>query len=317
MDMDCARLALVACTALLLGASSAASQGPGVPPEIAHRLREIGRVSAPNETRPLYAPLQEKQPYAGIRVVRNERYGNDSRNRLDVFMPENARSESRPVLLFVHGGAYVGGDKAAPGSPFYSNVGVWAARHGMVGVNMNYRLAPRYPWPAAEEDIAGALRWVYDNIATRGGDPARIFLMGHSAGATHVATYLANTDLNDPRSVNLAGAILVSAYYDLTRIKPTGSFQKYFGNDPARYAERSALPGLLKSKLPMLFAVAEFDTPTFNAQADILRKAFCGHGQCPHLIVLPQHSHMSEIYSINTADTGLSDQIAAFVKAHQ
>ena len=59
-----------------------------------------------------------------------------------------ARAASRPVLVFVHGGGFTGGNKSTPGSPFYDNVPLWAARNGLVGVNITYRLAPQHPWPA-------------------------------------------------------------------------------------------------------------------------------------------------------------------------
>jgi triacylglycerol lipase len=288
-----------------------------MPPEIEVKLREIGRVSAPNETRPLYAPLHtEQEPFKGVNIVRDLKYGLDERNRLDVFAPEGAGGPRRPVLLFIHGGAYVGGDKHIANSPFYSNVGVWAARHDLVGVTMTYRLAPQHQWPAAQEDIAAAIRWVSQNIASHGGDPDRIFLMGHSAGASHASNYVAQTQFHSPNGSRLKGAIFVSAFYDLPQLRSTDSFKKYHGDDAARYAERSPLPGLLASKLPMLFAVAEFDTPDFNQQADLMKEAFCRQERCPKLIVLPKHSHMSEVYSINTGDTVLTDQIAAFIKAN-
>ncbi|MCC7346549.1 MAG: alpha/beta hydrolase [Variibacter sp.] len=304
--------AALAALAFHVLAPPAAAQS-AMPPEIEKRLREIGRVSAPEPTRPLYAPLHAKPPYAGVHIVRDIAYGPAARNRLDVFTPELAAGP-RPVLLFMHGGAYVGGDKHLVDTPFYSNIGVWAVRNNMVGVNMTYRLAPQAQWPAAQEDIAAAVRWVKANIASHGGDPNRIYLMGHSAGASHTSNYVAQTQFHGPDGSGLAGAIFVSAFYELEKLTATDSFKKYHGDNPALYAARSPLPGLLKSRLPMLFAVAEFDTPDFNAQADLMRDAFCKQGKCPNLVVLPKHSHMSEIYAVNTEDRVLTDRILAFVK---
>jgi triacylglycerol lipase len=257
--------------------------------------------------------MHGSEPYAGVRISRDLPYGPDERHRLDIFTPDGPRAAPRPVLLFVHGGAYVGGDKHLAGSPFYSNIGVWAARNGMVGVNMTYRLAPRYTWPAAQQDIASAVRWVRQNIASQGGDPARIFLMGHSAGASHVSNYVGQREFHAADGPGIAGAIIVSAFYDLQRLASTDSFRQYHGTDASRYAERSPLPGLLRSPVPMLFAVAEYDTPDFNQQAAILKEAFCRQGACPRLVVLPRHSHMSEIYSVGTEDRMLTDEIRAFV----
>jgi acetyl esterase/lipase len=258
--------------------------------------------------------MHGQEPYAGVRISRDLPYGADERHRLDIFRPESPSTSRLPVLLFVHGGAYVGGDKHIEGSPFYSNIGVWAARHGMVGVNMTYRLAPRHTFPAAQLDIATAVQWVRQNIAGFGGDPERVFLMGHSAGASHAALYVAHPPFHARDGAGIAGAIFVSAFYDLPQVTGTGSFRQYHGTDATILVQRSPLPGLLRTKLPMLFAVAEYDTPDFNQQADILRTAFCAQGSCPQLLVLPKHSHMSEIYSFGTDDRMLTDAVRAFVQ---
>ena len=66
----------------------------------------------------------------------------------------------KPVLLFVHGGGFIAGDKHTEGSPFYSNIGAWAVKNGFTGVNMTYRLAPANPWPAGIEDIRAAVEFI-------------------------------------------------------------------------------------------------------------------------------------------------------------
>ena len=95
----------------------------------------------------LYAPLQEKEPYQGVKVERDVKYGAADRNLLDVFLRDTA-SPARPVLIYVHGGGFVAGNKRTPGSPFNDNIMLWAVKNGFVGVNMTYRLAPQSPWPA-------------------------------------------------------------------------------------------------------------------------------------------------------------------------
>src|SRR5512140_1558298 len=132
---------LAGCAASRLPSGPAASQ---VPPQIAEKLRQIGPVIAPPLTAALYAPLQQREPYAGVRVTRDERYGADARHRLDVFSPESGGG-ARPVLVFVHGGGFVAGNKRINDSPFYDNIMLWAVKNGMVGVNMTYRLAPQHP----------------------------------------------------------------------------------------------------------------------------------------------------------------------------
>src|ERR1700694_3614146 len=137
-----ARIALVA----LAGAGLAALAVPTgaqaqMPPDIAEKIAALGRVVDPENTGKLYAPLQEKEPYAGIKVSRDVNYGPDARNVVDIFTPETGAA-GRPVLMFVHGGGMIRGTQHAPGSAFYDNIMVFAARHGMVGD----RLAPQSPW---------------------------------------------------------------------------------------------------------------------------------------------------------------------------
>jgi len=293
-------------------ASAAWAEGP-MPDEIAWKLVEMGNVIDPPKTAALYAPLQEKEPYPGVRIARDVKYGPAERNLLDVFMPE-AASSARPVLIFVHGGAFTAGNKRTGASPFYDNIMLWAVKNGFVGINTTYRLAPQSPWPAAAEDLGAVVQWVADNIASHGGDPGHVFLMGHSAGAVHVATYVSHPEFHKVKGGGLAGAIMVSGIYDLTA--GVGDPERaYFGTDPSVYAERSSMKGLVATKLPLMIASAEQDPAPFHRHFDLLKEAACkgAHG-CLHALMLPQHSHMSEVYSINTADTRLTDPILDFVR---
>jgi acetyl esterase/lipase len=285
-----------------------------MPPDIAEKIAAIGRVVDPENTGKIYTPLQEKEPYAGVKVTRDVKYGSDARNIVDIFVPETGAA-GRPVLMFVHGGGMIRGNKRPPGSAFYDNVMLFAARHGMVGVNVEYRLAPQFPWPAGNEDLAAAVRLVADKAADFGADPNRIYLMGHSAGATHVASYVSHPEFHGPKGSGLAGAILSSGGYDFTKDEQSEGRIAYFGSDSALLAQRSAVAGLIKTNIPLMMSSAELDPPPIAAQSALLKDALCKseHG-CVRSIVLPKHSHMSESYAINTADTQLSDQILEFIK---
>jgi triacylglycerol lipase len=297
-----------------LFASTAWAQPSPMPEELAWKLLELGRVVDPPKTALLYAPLQQKEPYQGVRIERDVKYGPADRNLLDVFMPDQA-SSARPVLIYVHGGGFTAGDKRAPGSPFYDNVMLWAVKNGFIGVNVTYRLAPQAVWPSAAEDLAAAIEWVSDKIAERGDNPAQIYPMGHSAGAVHVASYVSHPEFYKVKGGGLAGAILVSGIYDLTATPAGDPERAYFGTDAARYAEQSSLQGLLKTDIPLMAVAAELDPPGFLRQFDLLKGAACKRSTgCAHAIVLPQHSHMSEVYSINTEDTRLTDEVLDFVK---
>jgi len=311
--MGLAKSALVAVAALILALSPARAEDSSMPDEMAWKLQELGRVIDPPKTAALYAPLQQKEPYRGIKVERDVKYGAADRNLLDVFMPE-ASTSPLPVLIFVHGGGFIAGNKRTGDSPFYDNIMLWAAKNGFVGVNMTYRLAPQSPWPAAAEDLSAAMRWVAENIASRGGEPARIYMMGHSAGASHVATYASHPEFWGSTDSRLAGVILVSGLYDLTGMPPDAGPSAYYGSDPAHYAERSSVAGLRQTKTPLMIAAAELDPPGFVDQFNRLKDARCkAAGGCAHAILLPQHSHMSEVYAINTSDDRLTREILEFV----
>jgi triacylglycerol lipase len=285
-----------------------------MPPDIAKKLAELGRVIDPPATARLYAPLQPKEPYFGFRVERDLKYGPAERNLLDIFMPQVTTS-GRPVLIFVHGGAFIGGNKRLPDSPFYDNIMLWAVKNGFIGVNMTYRLAPQFPWPAGAEDVASAVQWVSKEIGERGGDPSRIYLMGHSAGALHVANYVSHPEFYKVKNGGVKGAIMVSATYDLTTGAVGEPERAYYGDDASRYASQSSLPGLLKTDIPLMAVSSELDLPVFVKQLELLKEATCKRPSgCARAVMLPQHSHMSEVYSINTDDTRLTDQILDFVK---
>jgi acetyl esterase/lipase len=262
-----------------------------------------------------YAPLQEKAPYDGINVTRDVRYGPAERNLADIFTPATPDSAPRPVLLFVHGGGFTAGERQLrPGLPIYDNIAVWAVRHGFIGVNMTYRLAPQFKWPAGAEDVGLAVRYLIANIANEGGDPHNIFLMGHSAGAVHAAAYLSHPELQGSTGPGVSGAILVSGALDITSLAFGDRERAYFGLDASKYEEQSSLRGLVASSVPLLIANAERDPPMFLQQASELKKALLdANRQSVTTLILDGHTHMSTVMAINTNDTALSSAIETFI----
>jgi triacylglycerol lipase len=283
-------------------------------PDIADKIAAIGRVIDPVRTGAIYTPLHDKEPYAGVTVTRDIRYGPAERNLLDVFVANDA-SDPRPVLMFVHGGGFTGGNKARPGSPFYDNVPLFTARNGLVGVNMTYRLAPKHPWPAGPEDVGAAVRWIIDNIAAFGGDPSKIVLFGHSAGATHAGSYAAMPQFHGPKGLGIAGLILTSGIYDIASFPANDGYRSYIGNDISLYAERSPIGGLSKLPVPLMVVYAELDPPPFIPQFETLVAAMAhAPGGKPKTLVLDKHSHLSLGYAIGTDDIALTGPILDFIK---
>ena len=287
-----------------------------MPPSLVREIAALGRVIDPEKTAALYAPLAEKLPYKNVKVARDVSYGTDALQALDIFSPE-ASSGARPVLIFVHGGGYVAGDKCEPDTPFHDNIMLWAVKNGMMGVNINYRLAPAAPWPAGAEDTGASVRWVADHITAYGGNPKRLFLMGHSAGGNHVASYIAYPKFHGPKGVGVAGAILVSGTYDLTRVETIEDrFKVYFGADQSLYAARSSVAGLVKSDVPILLVTGELNMPRHLTQYNVLKDALSRRSHSTfRAFILPHHSHISEIYAINTEDKSLTGPMREFIES--
>ena len=146
------KLTAVCGIGLLAGAAAAQ-----VPPDIAAKIRAAGQAMDPIAAGALYRPLFAHETYQGLTVTRDIAYGNDPLQKLDLYVPEGAKGPL-PVLLFVHGGGFTRGDKH--GEYYPDNITAWAARHRMIGVNVDYRLAPGTTFPGATQDLAAAIAWV-------------------------------------------------------------------------------------------------------------------------------------------------------------
>lgn len=117
----------------------------------------------------------------GVQVTRDQSFGPDPRLRLDVYAPRGGGA-ARPVLVFIHGGSWDTGDKS-----IYGFAGAAFADEGFVTVIPNYRLVPQVRYPGFLEDNAQAVRWARENARRFGGDPERLVVVGHSAGAYNAA----------------------------------------------------------------------------------------------------------------------------------
>ena len=175
-------------------------------------------------------------------------YGPEARQKLDVYVPEGTALAPRTVVVFIHGGSWESGSKEQ-----YRFVGSALAERGFISVVSNYRLNPGVRFPAFVEDSAQAVAWTLKNIGRFGGDPTRVYVMGHSAGA-HIAMlltldrhYLAAAGVSADQ---LRGAIGLSGPYDF-KIDSTllasvfGSVPDPQLTQPAHFARGDAPPLLL------------------------------------------------------------------------
>jgi triacylglycerol lipase len=281
-------------------------------PELRSRIEALGADLTPamlGGTQALFAA--SAPPLDGrVLIERDLAYGPDERHRLDIF--RRPETTGAPVLVFVHGGGFVRGDKRTPGSPFYDNIGGFAANAGLVGVNITYRLAPAHRWPAGPDDMQAAIDWLRGHVAEHGGDPERIYLMGQSAGAVHVASYVA---FREPR---IAGALLISCLYDIASAGRSPMHDAYYGEDARAYAAASAQAGLLASTVPLFCTVSEFDVADFQRQS----AAFVGawgeaRGGYAPMLRLTGHNHLSPVLAVGGPDDTLGPEILTFIRAQE
>ncbi|MBJ6121628.1 alpha/beta hydrolase [Sphingomonas sp. BT553] len=255
----------------------------------------------------LYRAEQDEFAVAQPVSVADVAYGDDPRQRLDLYAPIDAVGPV-PILLWVHGGGFVRGEKRSDAHPFNAHVGRWAARSGMLGAVMNYRLAPEHVWPAGGEDVGAAIDWLRTHAAAQGGDPLRIVVMGTSAGAVHVATMLRLR----PDAAGACGAVLLSGLYGFTDLDDRDT--AYYG-EAALYPERSPREAVVATDLPLLVACAEFDPPRFQREfAALLAARLAMHDRMPRALVVAGHNHFSLACHIGGADTQLADAVLAFVQ---
>jgi hypothetical protein len=285
-----------------------------LPPDVIAQLTGMDPAISPELVATSWAllkPFHDKVGYTAPKVDRDLAYGDHERHRLDVHTSGAGDGTPVPVLVFVHGGGFVGGDKHVPGTPMYDHVGAWAVRNGWVGVTITYRLAPEHTWPSGAQDVAAAVQWVRDNIAAYGGDPARIVVAGHSAGSVHVASYVAGQGGGSLDGVKGAG--LLSGFYRIPDGAERGELEVvYYGTRPS--AEIDTLPALLETELPLVFAVAERDPQFSHAQIAALTAAWIARKSAvPNVIFSEGHNHISQIGSIGVDDLALGAQLARFI----
>jgi acetyl esterase/lipase len=224
-------------------------------------------------------------------IKRNIPYADPAHERqvLDVYLPQNAKN--LPVIFWIHGGGWQTGDK----SSVQIKPQVFMDK-GFVFVSTNYRLLPDVDMATIVRDIAKSIHWVHNHIAEYGGDPKRLFIMGHSAGAQLAALICTDDHYLQAEGLSLAiikGCVPVDGdTYDVPAIIETAETRRRvhglpqakfghrekFGNDPAKHRGFSAVTHVAKDKgIPpfLILHVAEHPDTTAQAQrlANVLKDA--------------------------------------------
>ena len=167
-----------------------------------------------------------------MRSAMNIQYtGTDTLQRLDVFW--NSELKNCPVLVFVHGGGFLSGNKAD-----YREMARVIAQQAITVVLVNYRLSPHVKYPLHHQDVAAAIAWVDRNIGGYSGSRKKINLMGHSAGGHIVTRLVVNNDFLDRhhiRTSDIKSVIVASGVFEI-QTQEGGATPRYlgmvFGNDP-------------------------------------------------------------------------------------
>ncbi|WP_429298582.1 alpha/beta hydrolase [Paraburkholderia sp. GAS199] len=241
-------------------------------------------------------------------------YGTSRRQRLDVYTPEPRTRTNYPVVVYFYGGGWQSGHRSDS-----RGVAQALAARGIVTVAADYRVYPDAVFPGFLDDPATVVRWTHDHAREFGGDPGRIFIMGHSSGA-HMVAMLAT----DPRylaaqgisNTSLAGMIgLAGPYAAIPTTDP--HMDEIF---PAALRAR-ALPiaFVTGNEPPMFLAAGTADTDVDPRNSDRLADAVRAHHGVVELKKYPGYDHDKLYKSFSAAPNAESPVLAdvtAFIDAH-
>ena len=216
------RLGYVIAAVVLMAAMRPGVTQAQVPPNVEEGLLKIGHIVDPICTAKLYRPLMPANDinsnvtplYPGVTIVRDQSFGANPKDVVDIFTADKG-SGSRPVLIYVPGGAGNKIEIGKEGAAFFDNIGRWATENGMVGVLMQRHAGGDYY--AGAKDISAMIQWVETNIAKYKGNPDRMFAWAHSAGNGPLGIYLGHPELYGPKGVGLKGIVFMSGQFNIVR----------------------------------------------------------------------------------------------------
>lgn len=249
------------------------------------------------------------------------------RQVLDIYAPKDAKN--LPVVFWIHGGGWQTGDKSSVQEKPKAFVD-----RGFVFVSTNYRLLPNVPMETIIRDVAKSLGWVHKHIAEHGGDPKRIFVMGHSAGAQLAALVCIDDRYLKAEGVPfsaLKGCVPVDGdTYDIPAIietaetrrrvhhQPQAKFghREKFGNEPKKHIDFSAVTHVARDKgIPPFLILFVADHPDNNAQAQRLG-AVLKEAKIPVRVFGATETNHNRINArLGTADDPSSTALFEFVAA--
>ena len=247
------------------------------------------------------------------------------RQVLDVHAPAGAKS--LPVVFWIHGGGWQAGDKSmvALKPKAFTDA-------GFVFVSINHRLLPTVDMGAITRDVASALGWVHKNIATHGGDPTRVLVMGHSSGGQLAALMCTDDRYAKAEGFSLTmikGCVPVDAdTFDIpaiiemaeTRARvhhlplPTYGHRQKFGDDPAKHRDFSTVTHVARNKgIPPFLILHIAGHPDTTAQARRLADVLEASGISAKVVAGRETTHASINDNIGAANDPVTKELFAFV----
>jgi len=241
---------------------------------------------------------------------------------LDVYAHKDAKNA--PVMIYVHGGSWVSGDKKTVG-----RLPAVCAARGFLLVSVNYRLAPAVTFEGQAEDVAAAIAWTRNHAADYGGSAEKVFLMGHSAGA-HLATLVATDDRYLQKAgldlSALKGLVALDGDYDLKLLADAGStipqlYHAPFTLDPATWSKASPLTHVRAGKhIPPAFLVYSGgfqpqSSPRRKTDAEAFAAALKAADVRVELLAKAALTHVQIASEFDAAEHGIAVAAFAFLEA--
>lgn len=234
------------------------------------------------------------------------------KHKLDLYLPKDAKDF--PVLFFVHGGAWVHGDKNT-----FGLYGLFARAYARLGIGVvvtNYRLSPEVKHPEHVKDVARAFAWCHKNIGKHGGRADRVFACGHSAGA-HLVSLLAGDEsfLKDHELTSKAirGVVPISGPFVLK----DGFMPRVFGTEKGVGTKASPITHARKDMPPFLIFYADKDLPGCDkAPSEAFCKALKDKDNKVELVEIADCDHIRIMIRAGAAKDKVFEDIVKFIRTH-
>ena len=230
-------------------------------------------------------------------------------------MPEGKKDA--PVIVYFHGGALLMGNKS-----WGKDIGHKVAESGIGLVSVNYRLSPDFQHPAHLNDAAAATAWVINNIEKYGGNPNKVYVAGHSAGAYLAALLAIDFSVLQVHSIEqfeIKGAILISPflYVEETakdRIKRDSIYETVWGHNPQSWLQASVTPHILTNRDNILLIYADGDEAWRKEQNERFAAAMTAAGNLRVFTKeVPNRTHATLLTAILDNDDMIVKLISDFV----